>query len=283
MKNLDSLKNLVKDLKGWVYGKEYPLLLGIIAITLHFFEMQFLGLAIYVFFASLILLFIDDLTPILPLAFLVIFNFHDYGRTNEPIFFIILAPALICFIIHAFKYKKEEFKLGKFFAPQVCICIALAVGGLFSIFISSYVNGLLQIIAFGPIVLFVYVYFLNYISPPKDFNLKKNLCYLIVVMAIVGSIEMILMLTFKVKPDDLDKDLLGWGSMNVVATLIILSIPCAFYLLTKSNYPSLYLLIISFLIFGVAISSSEACLGIGIVITLVCVIYSLVFVKKEPP
>ena len=161
MKILDNAKKIIPSFKAWIYGREFPLLLGVIAVILHYFEMQFMGLAIFVFFACLILLLIDDLTPILPLAFLVIFNFHDYGRTNEPIFFIILAPALICFIIHAFKYKKEEFKLGKYFLPLSFICIALVLGGLFSDYLFQYTNGLLQIVAFGPIVLFVYVYFSN--------------------------------------------------------------------------------------------------------------------------
>ena len=281
MDYLSKYKNLSLAIRELFYEKEFPLFLGALAVLLHFVEAQFFGLAIFVFFACVILVFIDDLTPILPLAFLVIFNFHDYEGTKNPIFYLILAPALVCFIIHAFRFKTERFKFGKFFLPLCCITLSLALGGVFSKFVSQYSQGILEIIAFGPITLLVYLYFINYLNPPKDFNIKKYLCSLIVIMAITPAIEQILMLAIKVAPDAIDKDVLGWGSVNVVATLILLAIPCEFYLLCKAKNLVPHVLVVLFLIASLFVSGSEACLGIALVITPLTIVYSILYVRKE--
>lgn len=264
-------QNTKKSTKSFItrflYGKLFPLVLGGICLICHSLQIQLVGLAIFCLIATLVLCVYKDATPFLPLGFLVIYNFTDYTVTSTPLFFIILAPPVLSFFVLMFRAKCKTFSLGNLFLPLACCCFALITGGLFSYYMNSYVNGLLQVVVFGPLVLFIYLFFLNYITPPKDFDLKNYLAFLLFVSAIVCNIESIISSEFKFNGMFISiPQQLGWGNLNTASTMTILALPVTFYLLATSKRKIVYAISVIFFTYMLFSLDSEGCIAIAMIV-----------------
>ena len=271
IKNLKAKLNTFFDksaMTEFFYGPFYPVFVALF-ITLAFASNASLaGLLLVSLTASVVFLRFEDATPIIPLLFFVVLCFRDYNVMNGVLGYIFLAPALISFIARFFLYPIKKFRLGKLFLPLVGVSVALLLNGLLSD-VNNYTNGLVTAFTIGPVMIIIYLFFLNYVNPPKDFNLKKYLCYLLVILGLTCFTHLCIQSIHLNVIKDLEfiTSELGWGNTNCAATLLLISIPACWYLITqvKNIIPLFIILVI--LHMGIILSGSDGVLAISLIFT----------------
>ena len=219
------------------YSGFFPLLCGFIAFATWVSGLTLIGLGIFVAIACYVFVSQEDMTPIIPLLFNVIMMFRSLSTASNLAMFIVLAPAAISVLIHVFKYRYKP-NLGKLFFPIVMVTVALFTGGITSPYIGDYLRGLASMISLGPALIIVYLFFLNYLHPPKHFCLKTYFCKCVVFMTLfAGIMSTIVLYNQEVLHNTVyTKNELGWANINVVGTMILLSIPLCFYLMIKTGH-----------------------------------------------
>lgn len=255
--NEDRPKNLINR---FFYTDLFPLFVGLIAFISWANNLTLIGLGVFVFIACYIFVSQEDMTPIIPLLFCVIMLFRSLATASKTATFIILAPAVLCVLIHVFKYRYTP-NLGKLFFPLIGVTIALFIGGINSYYVSDYLRGLPTMISIGPGLIIVYLFFLNYIRPPKGVNLKTYLCKCVILMTLFACFEAAFSLyNYKILKNTLFVPYeLGWSNINNVGTLILLSVPLCFYLLVKTKkIVPYFMLSMVFLGYAFMINSSAA-------------------------
>lgn len=274
----------VKDkLDGFLYSSLFQFTMAFIVVLCHTFGWSLVGLAIFVLIACYVLLTRKDVTPVIPLAFFVVFVFNDFSVTAEAPFYVIVAPALICFILHVILYPSKKFVLGKLFLPLIAVSTALILGGLFSsLYRHYYLSGLLEIGVFGPLVLLVYVFFRNNVCPKDSFNLEKYFFLALILSAFIGTAEFFddLIIFGREYIKDFPNTL-GWGNFNVVSTLLVMIIPALCYFMTKAKHVTPYIVLTAFVYVSVFLCTSDACKGIALVMAIPCAVYTFVFIPKN--
>ena len=250
------------------YGPLYPIYVALF-ITLAFAaNASLVGLLFVSLIATVLFLCYEDMTPIIPLLFLVVLCFRDYNIMNGILGYIFLAPAAIAFIAHFFIYPIKKIRIGKLFLPLCGITCALFLGGILSD-VNNYSNGLITAFTIGPVMIVIYLFFSLYVKPPKDFNIKNYLCYLLVILGATCFVH----LSIQHIHLDIIKDTLfiqselGWGNTNCAATLLLISIPACWYFLTqvKNIIPVFIILVVLYT--GVIISGSDGVLAISLMFT----------------
>lgn len=274
---------LFSVLNGFLYTKQFLIVLGVIAVLFHTLNLTLIGLAIYVVFSCFTLLSSKDVTPFIPIAFFAVYLFNDFDVTTNVLFFVIVSPAVICFFIHIFLYpSKKTFILGKLFPPLVCVSIALFLGGIGSLYMEDYINGVVACFVFGPFLVIIYLFFRNNICPPKTYNLKDMLMTMIIISALIPSMEMMgPLIDIGFKDFCNHGDVLGWGSTNVVATMLVFSIPAVCYFMTKSKHFTPLFVLLVFCYFAIFASTSDGCLAISIAMAFPLLIYTFSFMRKD--
>ena len=176
-------------LEDFFYGPFYPIYVALFVTLFFALKTELIGLFIVSITASIIFLRFKDATPIIPLLFFVVLMFRDYNEMNNPLAYVALAPAALSFIAKFFVYPVKNFKPGKLFFPLILVCYALFLGGLFSP-LGNYAFGVSVMATIGPTMLVIYIFFSAYICPKKNFDLKKYICFLLVILGLTTTIHL---------------------------------------------------------------------------------------------
>ena len=274
---LKTLKKFKPYIDEFFYGYSYPLFLSLVAIISYFFTIPLFGFTIFAVLACASLYLYKDLTPFLPPVFLFLFNFRDMAMLSSAYFYVLCGFCGVAIIAHFFIFRVRIF-LGKLFIPLCLMILSLFMGGVLSDFLDDYLGGLAVIFAVGPVVLFEYFLLSNYVEPPKNFDLKKYLCSLVVISAFTASVTMLLIVSYHGTFPYKGLRLIGWGTSNTVASLILVATPCCCYLMTKAKIFTPFLLLFIAFVFALLLSNSDGCLGIFgffmpllLVVTFLCV------------
>ncbi|MBQ8427542.1 MAG: hypothetical protein IJX16_07290, partial [Clostridia bacterium] len=246
-----------KRLEKFFYGPFYPVYVALFVTLFFATSTQLIGLLAVSITASIVFLRFKDATPIIPLLFFVVLVFRDYSSMNNVLAYVFLAPAIISFFIKFFKYPVKDFKPGKLFFPLIIVCYALFLGGILSP-LNNYVDGISVMVTIGPTMLVIYIFFSAYISPPENFDVKKYLLYLLIVLGLTATMHILIYrLNMDVfNEDSFDKWSLGWGNINCAATLLLLAIPSCWYLISQVKNVIPCFIVLAFLYFGVVLSNS---------------------------
>ena len=265
-----SLKSIlpVNDdlLHGFFYGSVYPVIVGLFAVLSYLTNQAIIGLLVFGIFACLILLLLDDLTPFLPLPLTVMFIFRDYEIFSSPAAYVIFGLIAICIAAHFFIFPIKKITSGKLYLPLFCVSIALLIGGIFSPYIKDYAKGVSSVLSTGPINLFAYFFLLNFIKPPKGFDVKRYFCYILTVVGCVITVELNLhfyILVEKAPNETLNN--IGLTNLNAAAVLLLVAIPACWYLISRRKRVFLSLPTLVFLYLGMYQTASDGCNGITIV------------------
>lgn len=252
-------------LEKFFYGPLYPVYVALFVTLFFVTSTQLVGLLAVSLTASVIFLRFKDATPIIPLLFFVVLIFRDYGSMNNVLAYIFLAPAILSFIIKFFIYPVKNFKPGKLFVPLILVCYALFLGGITSP-LNNYVDGISVMVSIGPVMLIIYVFFSAYVCPPKDFNLKKYVFYLFIILGITTCLHVLIYkFQFDVLNDGaFNKSYLGWGNINCAATLMLLTMPSCWYFITQAKKAVPFYVIIALLYFGIVLTRSAGVLGVSL-------------------
>ena len=234
-------------LNKYLYSGWY---LAIVAFIISFFWIlgkfvpgaEIAGVIIVVLLWSFILVFVEDVTPLIPIFVVVSAMFPaDVNPAEYGLAFIGLAPLPIALIYHVIRYFRG-FKIKKFFFPQLAISIALIVGGVGVISAEEYANGIAWVLLLGALILLLYFVFSSYERFPKEVSGKDYLCKTLMTFAAVICFEVFV--TYAIAPNQMAVDYgrvsLGWCIGNNFSSFLMFLIPGTLYLGTKSKHPWIY-------------------------------------------
>jgi len=213
-----------EKLNNFFYSDIYPAIIAFITAFCYVGDMPLVALICLATFACISLIAFRDITPFMPLPMFAVMSLTGFGVFTWPITYVVLVPVALSLVAHFIIYPIKKFKFGSLFLPLTLSTVALFLGGIFSPFVKTYTNGLVSILAIGPLLLFVYVLFTNYFNPPKNFNFRKYVCHVLSLIGIVIAVEII---TLNLIIGGIE---LGWGNKNAAAAMLLICIPATWYL-----------------------------------------------------
>lgn len=213
-----------EKLNNFFYSERYSSIVAFATAFCFAADMPLVALIFLSILACITLVAFRDITPFMPLPMFAVMSLTGFSVFSSPITYVFLAPVALSLVAHFIIYPIKKFKFGALFIPLVASSVALFLGGVFSPFMKTYSNGLVSILAIGPLLLFVYILFNNYFCPPEDFDFRKNICFVLSLMGIVIAIEIIVL---KLIIGGIE---LGWGNKNAAAAMMLICIPATWYL-----------------------------------------------------
>lgn len=270
---------LIKQfLDGIIYSPVNPAIVFSLCIFTYATKLSYIGLFLLSVYFCLLLALYDDITPVIPCAISVCFMFRDLSITNiRNVVFDLLVLADAGFLIyHLIRFRPKKIAVGQLFVPLIAVMLAFFTGGLLSIYIYDYLKGLPFAISLGLGIPALYFVFLNYVNPPASFNLKLFLAQIFMYAGLAIAFEMIVhnILGFTTYN-------LGWGNINLGATVFLLAVPLTFYLLTKARIILPYVFAILVLYLGAVLSRSDGVLAILLVFSPIMLIYAFKYMRAE--
>ena len=266
--------------ESFFYGEFFPAIVALIAIFFYYSDCKIVGLSIFLFFAILIFLLFEDLCPIIPLLMTVLMMFNDFDIFSNPTTYIPLGITFVAFVLHFIIYP-PKFEKGLLFLPLIILSVALFLSGIFSPYLSCYMDGIAFRIAAGPVVLLVYYVFTTYVKPKNNFDLKKYTCYVLVIVGLTCFAQFALnRLGFNTHEMRFEEDL-GWNNPNGVASLLLVTIPAGFYLLVNTKRTAVCLISIICMYCALILSKSEGCICIGVLFVPILSFYAYKFSNKK--
>ncbi len=255
-------------MENFFYGPYYPIYLALFITMAFATQASLVGLLLVSLTATILFLRFEDATPIIPLLFFVVLCFRDYNVMNGILGYIFLAPAAIALIARFFIYPIKKFRVGKLFYALLGITLALFLSGILSD-VNNYANGLVAAITIGPVMIIIYLFFSAYVKPPKNFNIKNYLCYLLVIIGITCFVHLCIyhVNLDLIKNNSFTTSELGWGNTNCAATLIAIAIPACWYFITQVKNIIPIFILLAVLYTGVILSNSDGVLAITFIFT----------------
>lgn len=269
-------------LDKFFYSGLYVLLLGIIVFVCWLTESEVAGIGILVVFASVYLAFKNDITPLLPIVFLVAMMFpKDVDPTSYGAAFCLLIPLPIGIAVHLVRFSEKP-KTGKMFFPQLAVSAALLLGGIGSISTERYAAGLTYALMLGALILLLYFLFYNYCKPPESVDLKR---YLSMILLVVGLVIIAQVAVYYIKsPDKLHiiggSVNIGWAIGNNFSTILLFAVSGCFYLAKSSRYSFFYLAVAVLEYIAVILSWSRGSTMFAAIILPFFLVY-LIYSAKE--
>lgn len=252
------------NLNKFFYGDTYLAFIALFTALFYCANLVFVGLCCYVALACYLLLANRDLTPFIPLPMFVVLIFRNFSTFNNGAVYLVFIPVVICLILRFIIFPVKKLVVGKLLLPLTLFMIALFLGGLLSDYFQYYLRGLVTVITLGPIILFAYFLFSQYLLPPKNFDLPKYIFTALAFLGFTCFVEAFAHMYVYV-PAGQPWPNIGWGNINSAASLLLLAIPSCAYLLfyTKNTIRNLILLVLLYV--AVFISRSDGVGGITLI------------------
>lgn len=223
----------------------YFALITAIGILGFVFKLEIYAIYIMVFFGALNWALCRDLLPsFLSLAIISMTPLARYGEVGyfiPNIFYVLIfiVPGIVLRLI----FFPPKFRIGRFFAPTLAVAAAITLGGLFSIKPEDYFSmpSLYYTLALGVGMLAIYMFLESDISR-KNKDIATQFAKMMVGVGIMG-IAMIINNYVRYGEEINSKfylfvGRLQWG--NNLSNNLLLSMPFAFYLATKSRFSLVY-------------------------------------------
>lgn len=253
------VKNLIN---GFIYGFYFPLAICTWALICFYFNFQDVGLFVLICIAGLILVVHRDITPIVPILTCFFLLIRDYAPLTSLPYVVSYIFLFSCIICHFITFPPKVFCVGKLFFPLCLITAALFLGGTLSPYVTNYKNGLVPAFAMGPMVLLIYLIFLNGITPPEKLDLKVYLATAIIIPTVFAAFEHILIKTCTSLELFKARESMGWGNFNTFGAMVLLAVPMCAYLIAKSGKFIAFFSVIVFLIAADFLAHSDGSTGI---------------------
>ena len=143
-----------------------------------------MSLSILATIACFIFLRGSDVTPVITLFFFALIQIRNIEDMAARPAIIIFAIVAVCLILHFILYPPKRFLKLKLTLPLILISIAYFLGGIFAPQMSEPKRNFLLACANGPLLVFIYFFFAAYINPPKNVDIKKYFCTVLVILGI---------------------------------------------------------------------------------------------------
>lgn len=234
MKFFEILKNTSRQS---LYTPMYILACGVITFFSWLTNNSLIGMILLISVMCIVLIINEDILPILPILMFIILTTSNNNILNSnktwPVLIILVIFLIGSFISHIISYpiKLQKCKLA---LPLVAVSIALFAGGVGYLSGKQYMSGLIFIVSLGPCLLLLYMLIRFYTKPPQGVNYKNYICYIMLTLGLIVVAQFCSYILKSDKPliDLLRNDVfnLGWGNRNGIAMILIISMPCCFYL-----------------------------------------------------
>ena len=264
-----------QKLNNFFYSPFFPSYIGILCVACYTLNTPLIGLAIMAFFACILLIIYRDLCPFMCLPFLVIMLFRDINDIVNVASVFILFPVAVCLVLHFIIYPPKCIFKGKLVLPFLLISITLFTGGLFSQYITEYHKSIVFSVASGPVLLFAYLLFYEYVTPTDSFDLKKYVCQVLLVVGFVATTQTAIHKFYIYEFFDygtLLPDEIGWNNANGIASLLLVCVSCCAYLLCTAKKVIPTFIAFMLLCAGVFITDSVGCIG-ALIISMPIMLY----------
>ena len=229
----------------FLYSRLYMVLLGLLVFVCWYLEKEIVGVAIVIFFASIVLVLRRDTTPLIAIIFVIAMIFpRDIDPLSYGNAFFFFIPLPIAIVFHFIRFR-VPMRVGKMFFPQLAVSIALFVGGIGVIPKDNYLTGLTYVILLGVAILFFYFLFYLYAYPPKNVDFKMFIANL---LNVVGTIIVCQVATRYIQEPEVHFRVgsavsIGWGCGNNFATILLFTVGGTLYLASKSKASLFYLVL----------------------------------------
>lgn len=279
----ERFSSLIGLLDKFIFGMNFPVFTALITLISFMANIPLAGFIIFVLIATYVFAFKEDITPILSMLLYFVMMFNDLTLFENPVFYIAVVPVAVALITHFIRFPLKNFNFGKMFLPLCCVIIALFLGGILSEHIDKYDKGLGLILPLGPVVMIIYLLFANYIKYPEGFDIKK---YFMQILALAG---LILIFEFWFKYYDFkivqnktsQMARIGWGNINTLASMLLITIPATCYLIVKTKYFLSGILTVIISYFTVFSTESDGCFGIALVFLPFLALFVLIHLKGK--
>lgn len=248
----EKTKILADNISDFIYGNLFPITIALVILFFWIADLSIIGFAILMLTLSFILVLYGDLTPALPLIFMIPMPFRDTDVFGTFLPYIFIGIAVIALIINFIKFPWKKPRFTWLFWAHVILTISMLLGGIFSVYLSSYKHGLGVIALPGAGMLAVYFVIKNRTNPPKNIDFKCKFSASLVIAANLACVQMLYALastyinyyffgnlTFG---DILDlvqgvenTPTFCWANINGIATIAMFALPFVCYLMIKTN------------------------------------------------
>lgn len=214
------------------------------------------GFIALILVSSFVLLFADDLLPLLVNIFSAVLMIYT-DTVDEFLYlwpvFIPLGISIAVFVVRNVKVKKtlddNKYHLGKMFFPQLAVSLALILGGVGVVSGEGYLVALPNTLFLGVGVLGVYALARNFIRTDTDIDKTVYFAKILAYVGMVVGLQLVVAVARVGAPpaewvhSTWD---IGWGNRNNVATYFLFTAPMCMYLFTKHKYGVVYMLMAIF-------------------------------------
>ena len=270
------ISEIKKYTDKFFYGEYYLWYLALFAAFFYCAYTPLLNVCSFALLGIFLLVIYRDLTPIIPIPVFIVLGIRDFSVFSEPACYVVLALAAIAVFAHFFIYPIKKIFIGKLFFPLVAVSIALFIGGLFSEHASTYFNGIVTIVSVGPVMLFAYFWFSQYICPPKDFKLADYIFSVFTFIGVCCFIEIVAHTLFHVKEyEGLFYHVLGWGNINSAGTLLLLALASCAYLIIYGKHRLRNIIFLILIYVAIFSTSSDGVSGIAIIFTPIIMFFTI--------
>lgn len=276
--------------KELLYSNTYIYLIAFAVVMSWCFKLSWLIPPVIFLVGAYVLLFKDDITPIIPILILVPFVIEPVVG-YQPWIVDYYLPAIVamlgffaCCIYYAVIHRKEIQK-GRLYYPLLAVSVACVLGGV--LVFTTTGNAMLNVLwglLFGAFMWAVYVFFYSFVRPKGRCDIKDYLVNVLFCVGVVVLLEFIYyLITGDAKTIIKYKVInLGWGISNSAGCLLAMAIPMSFYLCSrKKGWSLLYgIMGLLFAVFVIATGSRGSAL-MTIVVLPLSIIYALIKSEKK--
>lgn len=278
-----ALKKLQDRTETFFYGNFYPVIFSLITFLFWALDMQLVGFGILILVGSFVLIVFDDMTPIIPLLFLVPMTLRNSAIFNDTLPpYLTLIVAAVALIFNVIKSPKT-IKFDLITAALICVIITFLIGGIFSPHLSDYVYGLPFLAISGIAMIAIHIFFTNKIKLNDKVDLKHYLCFSLLTAINLACCQLVYA--------KVHVELFGptvfifpgfcWANTNHIGNLILLAVPICCYLLTRAKSIWFYAFNFIFLYFCVFLSKSDGATATLIALTPIVILESHLKVSRK--
>ncbi|MBQ9486021.1 MAG: O-antigen ligase family protein, partial [Clostridia bacterium] len=136
-------------------------------------------------------------------------------------------------------------------------------------------------LAVGPLVIIIYLFFINGIRPPKNFDVPLYVCINFIAATIVGCMELLLVFLTKDENFLINVRNLGWGNFNTLGAMTLIAIPACCYVIVKTGKSACTFAVIALFIVADLLSGSDGSLGIAVFSVPFLTVFTFFRLKKK--
>lgn len=265
MKYVNRLKNneRVSQIIPFLYSAYYPVATSIWALACYILNIQTVGFMIFIAATGLILVFVKDITPIIPIFASFILTVRNFSLLTSVPYIVAYCVLGACFVYHFIRFPFKNFYLGKLFFPLCLVSAALFLGGVLSHHgLHYYKHGLISAFATGPLVLVIYLLFINGIDAPENTDVTTYVSLSVISATVCACLEVFAL--YLLQNNVFMGRNTGWGNFNTVGALTLVAIPlCCYFMIKTEKIAALFAAII-FMIATNILSKSDGSTGISL-------------------